>query len=264
MDSFKPTDVTSSSLSDEETRAAVAQLVSSVPFRRINRKFIDPQKYGDHKFALFSFVKAPSATCDADGFFGVAKIRGVFFTEQEAAARAQEIIRDVDSANSIYTCLMGVPFPLVARGHADELTEIDLQNKTENTISENVKAKRLAEQKEMNELKERRDALMKDDGKIESINPEEQYVEQRVKLAHLRYAINEHTTKLAECRDLEKKVRIHLNECKHDHPEFEINYMERYKRGRRDVGIPEDADVSGFMKYMADPIDDEPQPSYIS
>lgn len=264
MESFKPTTNEAPSLTDEETCAAVSCLVNPIPFRRVNRKLIDPQRHGESKFVLFSFAKAPNATCDSDGFFGVAKVRGAFFTEQEAASRAEELIRDVDSTNSIYTCHMGVPFPLVARGHANELTEIDLQNKTETAISENVRAKRLAEQKEMNEIKERRDALMKDEGKIDSVNPEEQYVEQRVKLAHLRYAINEHTLKLAECRELEIKVRDHLNECKTAHPEYEDNYMERYRRGRRDVGIPEDSDVTGFMKYMADPIDPVDEPSYIS
>lgn len=264
MDSFKIT--TSSNdftpLTETETKLAVSELIVKSSYRQINRKLIDPQKQGEHKYALFSFVKAPNATCDSDGFFGVAKIRGSFFTEEEAARRAEEIIRDVDSTNSIYTCLIGVPFPLVVKGCAEDLTEIDLRNKTENVISENVRAKRLSEQKEINEIKERRDALLKNEGKIDSIHPEEQYVEQRVKLAHLRYAINEHTSKLAECRELEKKVRTNLNECKERNPEFEINYMERYKRGRREVGISEEADVTGFMKYMADPID--PDVSYIS
>lgn len=264
MDSFKITNTAAPSLTEEEMKSAPSELFSPFQFRRVNRKLIDPQYPNEPKFILFSFIKAPNATCDEDGFFGVAKIRGAFFTEQEAAERAEKLIRDVDSTNSIYTCGMGIPFPLVVKGYAKELTEIDLQKKTENAISENVRAKRLMEQKEMNEIRERQQVLMKDEGKIDSVvNPEEQYVEQRVKLAHLRYAINEHIAKLAECRILEEKVKINLKERMKTNPEFEANYMDRYKRGRREVGISEDTDVSGFMKYMADPID-SPDISYIS
>ena len=259
MDSFIPSDSCAPSLSPDERDAAVSELHIATPFSRVNRKFVDPQKPGDHKYALFSFVKSKTATADPDGFFGVAKIRGSFYTEDESAARAEELIKDVDSTNSIYTCRIGVPFPLIDRGYADQLTEVDLQNKTESAISDNIRAKRQAEQKEMNEIKARRDALMKDDG---NIGPEEEYIEQRVKLAHLRYAIHEHAIKGEECKELEKKVRLHLNQCKDANPEYEANYMEKYMQSRREVGAPKETDEIGFMRFMADPID--PPVSYIS
>lgn len=242
-------------LSPEEVKSATASLIKPIPFRKINRRFIDPQKHGEPKFALFSFVKSQDAIADKDGFFGVGKIRGVFYTEKEASERAEEIIRDVDSTNSIHTCMVGVPFPLVVQGYAEELSEINLQNKVESAISDNVRAKRKAEQKEMEEIKRRKEELMDEESRARPENPEDKYISQRVKLAHLRYAIIEHTTKLAECKELEKKVIVQLKEESQLHPEYEEIYMDRYKKARRDVGIPESEDSVGFMKFMAAPIE---------
>lgn len=226
-------------------------------YPRVNRKIVDPPGKRQPKYALFSFVKATDVVPDADGFFGVAKIRGCFDTEEEAEERAEELMREVDSTNRIYTCLIGMPFPLVTKGFAKNVSEVDLRNKIEKTISDNARAKRREEEKEMREMKERQEALMKNDGSIDP-SEEDKYVEQRVKLAHLRYAIAEHEAKRIECRQLELLVRRSLAEAKDRNPEFETNYMERYKRGRREANIPEETDLTGFMKYMADPIDPLP------
>lgn len=271
MDSFRPVAVDVKKLDEEETKLAVKDLYVKSSYPKVNRRLIDTPMKGQPMYALFSFVKATNATADENGFFGVAKIRGCFETEEEAAARAETIIRDIDSTNSVYTCFVGVPFPLVAKGHAKEISEIDLREKIEKTMSENTRAKRREEAKEMEEIKQRRDALMKDDGSIirdPAMDEEEKYVEQRVKLAHLRYAIAEHAAKRIECEELERKVRTALLEAKELNPEYENNYMERYKRGRREANIPEETDLTGFMKYMADPIEplseNEEKPSYIS
>jgi len=256
MDSFNITDVTAEPLNKQETIMAVHELVNPVSFPKVNRKFIDPMKPGDLRFALFSFIKAEGAEPNQDGLFGVAKIRGAFFTEKEASARAEEIIRDVDSTNSIFTCIIGAPFPVVVKGFSTELVQIDLQDKTEQTISDNVRAKRRAEQKEMEEIKARRDLLMQDEGKIEA-SELDKYIEQRVKLAHLRYAISEHSLKLEECKELEKKVRINLTERCIENPDFEKDYLARYKQSRRDAHIPEETDMCGFMRHMTEPINPE-------
>jgi hypothetical protein len=229
----------------------------------LNKKYIDPIKQGEPRFVLFSYIKSKDAVPDKDGYFGVGKVRGVCYTEPEAASRAEEIIRDVDSTNSIYTCLMGVPFPIVDKGHCDNVSDIDIKNKVETTISENVRAKRIAEQKEMQEIKEREQSLMDENGVSKDISQEEQYIQNRVKLAHLRYAVNEHTIKIKECKDLTNKVVSELLSMKSKNPEYEEHYLERYKQGRRKVGIPENTDLTGFMKYMADPIESE-ECSYIS
>lgn len=260
MNSFVPSNTNEQKLTQEECEIAIPTLYNQKPFRTVNRKLYDPVKHGEPRFALFSFAKASGATPDSDGFLGVAKIRGVFHTDQEAADRAEEIIRDVDSSNSIFTTLCGAPFPLVVRGCSQELSEVDISKKVDKIISDNVRAKRKAEAKEIEEIEERRKALVNDDGTInESEDPEDMYVQQRVKLAHLRYAIKEHGIKLRECSELEKTVRTNLNECKSLHPEYEENFVKRYKEGRRRAKIPESTDFGGFMKYFLDPID-PPEP----
>lgn len=250
------TDEKAQPLSEEECKAAVSDLYKPLPsYRSVNRRFCDPINPYENAFALFSFIKAAD---ESKGIYGVAKIRGSFRTEAEAAARAEEIIRDVDSTNSIFTCRMGEPFPLVVKGHAAELTELDLVNNTEKIISENVRAKRKAEQKEMDEIKRRRDELVKDDGTIkQDEDAEDNYITQRMKLAHLRYCISEHSSKLKECIELVKKVQNNLNECVKINPEYEQNYMKRFKSARREVGIAEEMDTSGFLKYMSDSIDND-------
>jgi Family of unknown function (DUF5832) len=265
MDSFKPTDPKASPLTDKELTCAVKDLTGKLIYPKINRRLVDPVVAGEPRFALFSFIKAKDAVADSDGFFGVAKLRGAFYSIEDAEARSEKIIRDVDSTNSVYICMMGEPIPLVVKGGASQLSEIDLQNKTEKAISDNVKAKRLQEKKEMDEIKQRQEALMRNEDLDEEI-PEEKYVEKRVKMAHLRYAINEHIEKLKECRVLEKNVRDILRREALAHPEYETGYMERYKQGRRKAQIPEETDLTGFLKYMADPIDPPEQDnvSYIS
>jgi hypothetical protein len=266
MESFKPTDARAAPLSTDECMKAVDELTGKLIYPKINRKFVDPARPGDHRFALFSFVKAKGATADNDGFFGVAKIRGSFYTAEEAAIRAEELIRDVDSTNSIYTCLMGAPFPLVTKGNAKTLSEVNLRDKTEKAISDNVRMKRLEEQKEIDEIKERSNALMNNDtDEVADEQPAEKYIEQRVKLAHLRYAMHEHTTKLAECKELEIKVRDVLRQEAGKHPDYEEGFLARFNHGRRKAHIPEETDLTGFLKYFADPIDPvDDDISYIS
>jgi hypothetical protein len=219
-------------------------------FPQVNRKFCDPDHQSEPRFALFSFIPAENVQPNQHGFYGVAKIRGAFFTSNEADERAEELIRNVDSTNSIFTCRIGAPIPLIARGKAENLSEIDLRQNTEKVISDNVRAKREQEKREIAEIEERSAALRKD---VESVPDElDKYIEQRVKLAHLRYAIVEHTEKLEECKKLESKVRDILRVAA---PQHENAYLEKYMKSRRDAHIPEDTDMKYFMKYICDPID---------
>lgn len=264
-----PSNTTESPLTVEECASATPILFNRKPFRVVNRKLVDPHINGAPRFGLWSFAKAVGATPDKDGFFGVAKLRGAFYTEAEAADKAEQLIKDVDSANSIFTVIFGEPFPVTDTGFSRELTEIDISNKVQKVISENVRAKRNADEKEMNQILERERALVNDDGTInESVEPEEMYVQQRVKLAHLRYAIKEHALKFKECTELEKTVRKNLLESKAEHPEYEEGFVKRYQTGRRKANISAETDFTGFMRYLVDPIEvderEDAAPSYIS
>lgn len=241
------------SLTDQETNEAFGvQSVNAWP--KVNRRVVDPVAEGTPQYVLFSFVKAPGCTPDESGFYGVAKIRSqAFHTVEEAHEKAKQIIKDVDSTNSIFTCRVGHPFPLVETGHAQTTDEIDVYgSKIEKAIAENVKEKRTTQRQEMKEIKEREAALRNDVS--HEMDPEEKYVEQRVKLAHIRYALEEHKRKEQECRELENTCKKWLVKQKKKHPTYEQTYFDRYLEARKQAGIPDDAEMSGFMKFMKDPI----------
>jgi len=279
-ETFNPTHSTKEpSLSNEQTVDAVNELVKDVnKFPRVRRHFVDPQRAGEPRFALFSYIDNPDV--DMIKFLdeikntlkpvhkkrlaelkarpplvkGVGKIRGAYLTQQEAGQRAEEIVRDIDSTNSVFTCIVGVPFPLVMEGMTDEVDEIDLQKQTEHTISQNVHRQRQKEKKEMEDIKMREEELMRNAEKDPNAEDQDNYVAQRVKLAHLRYSINEHVKKHAECVEKEKKCVEWLVDMKKRNPEFEKKYMEQYMAGRKAAHIPDDHEPEGFMKYMNDPL----------
>jgi len=267
------------SLSEVNLENAKKSLIKNViTFPQINRRFVDPPKAGEPKFALFSYIEhqdtdmckfleeiKPNLSLKyrkrleelqnrAHVIKGVAKIRGAFFTQKEAEERAEDIVRDVDSTNSVFTCIMGVPFPLVSEGMAEEVSEVDLQKQTEHTIAQNVRKQRLKEQKEMEEIKRREEELMRNAEKDPNADDEDNYIAQRVKLAHLRYSIEQHVKKHAECVENERKCVEWLNDMKSRHPEFEEKYMEKYMAGRKAAHIPDDKEPEGFMKFMNDPL----------
>jgi len=276
--SFKPThNLNEPSLSQNQMINAKRVLFKNIDhFPKINRKFIDPQKAGEPRFALFSYIELPDH--EMSNFLdeikttltnlqleklhelqsrkqvikGVAKIRGSFFTQLEAEQKAEELIKDVDSTNSIFTCIIGTPFPLVTEGFSNELNEVDLQNQTEHTISQNVREKRRKDQKEMNELKQQQDELMQDVTMDPFAKEEENYITNRVKLAALKNEIASHENKIKECINLKNNCVKWLIDMKSKNPEYEESYMEKYMTARKNANIPDDEE--GLMKYMRDPI----------
>jgi hypothetical protein len=247
-------------------------------FPKVNPKFIDPPKAGEHRFALFSYIELPDH--EMSNFLdeikttltkqqlekldelqsrkqiikGVGKIRGSFFSELEAEKRAKDLIKDVDSTNSIFTCIIGTPFPLVTEGFSEKLNEVDLQKQTEHTISQNVREKRRKEQKEMNELKAKQEELMEDVTMDASAKGEENYVTNRVKLAALKNEIESHEKKIKECTNLKNNCIELLLDLKSKNPEYEETYMEKYIAARKNANIPDDDNDEGLMKFMRDPI----------
>lgn len=249
----------------------------------IDPKFCDKLDYSQPRYALFSFIdkKEQNLALFLDkvkkhddynalpgsivhliqdeenkepSIAGVGKIRGVFYTEQEAAEKAEEIIRFQDSANSIFTCRIGVPFPLVPKGYAQEVEEVNLQEETENTIKLNVREKRKKEEREIQEIKRREEELRADVEKTQEERIEDTYISQRVKLAQLRSQIEAHKQKLMECTAFEETCIKWLLKTKESNPEFEKCYIEKYMNARKQSNIPTDY-TSGLMKFLQDPIE---------
>jgi hypothetical protein len=254
------------------------QALKQHAFPRVNRRFVDPIPSNEPQFALFSYIRTPDSELAAffDAIapvlspehsklleqiknrkapvYGTAKIRGAFHTVTEAAARAEEIIRNVDSTNSVFTCKIGVPFPLVVEGCAEETTAVDLQNTVETALVENIKQKRQKERREMEEIKEREAALRSDVAKDPSLDDLENYITNRVKLAHLRYAIDQHHIKREEALGFERDCITFLLSLKDKNPSFESSYMDKYLAGRKAAGVSDNYAFEGFMGYMAAPL----------
>jgi hypothetical protein len=255
METFTPVNATEPPLTKEETAAAVGELYKREPFRIANRNLVDPLRPTDPRYFIFSFIKAPGAIADPDSkILGVAKVRGMGYTVEEMDARARELIENVDSTNSIFTGVCGMPFPLVDSGFASEVIEVDLSKQTEKIISDNVRAKRNAAEKEMREIEERRNRLVNKDGSLNepNVEPLDIYIGERSKLAQLKFEINEYIKKIQERRDVLKTVKEYVLRMESENADFKEKFVERYKQSRRAVGIPEDTDFSGFMTFLLD------------
>ncbi len=247
----------------------------------INNRFCDKIDYSQPRYALFSFInkneqemgifldklkkykkELPEYVVQEieelenkkPAIIGIGKIRGVFYDEKEASEKAEEIVRNTDSTNSIFTCMIGVPFPLVSEGYAQDVQEVNLQQETEKTISLNVREKRKKEQREIEEIRKREEALKADVQKTGEEVLEDDYITHRVKLAHLRHNIEAHEQKLVECIKLEKACVEWLLKEKEKHPEFEENYVKKYMDARKEANIPKEYNTTGFMKFLLDPI----------
>jgi len=278
LPSNKETNDKQAPLEGEFADNAIKALFKKNMFPKINRRFVDPIQRSEPQFALFSYIR--KTDLELESFFesihptlspehkllmeqlknrkelihGVGKIRGAFYTLSEAEARAEEIIRQVDSSNSVFTCKIGVPFPLVVEGFAEETSTVDLQNEVESTLADNIKQKRNKERREMEEIKEREAALRADVAKDPSLDDLENYITNRVKLAHLRYAIDQHNIKREEALGFEKDCINFLLELEAKNPLFETQYIERYESGRKAAKVSDDYAFDGFMGYMHAPL----------
>jgi hypothetical protein len=266
-------------LTDLETEKAMKELlILGNNFPKINRRFEDKMNY-QNNFALFSFIKhedydflsflkkienelsdenkkkLKTFTTERKSLIcGIGKIRGSYRTIEEANEAAKHIIQNIDSSNSIFTCEMGVPFPLVNEGMSQEVSKIDVKNLVEKTISDNIRNKRIQEQREKEKILERQEALKSDIKEDPVLSEFENYITNRVKLAHLRYSIDAHKTERIKNIKNEKDCINFLLDLGKENPSFEEKYMEKYSEGRKAAGVSDDYAFVGFMNYMNQPL----------
>jgi hypothetical protein len=143
-------------LSDTETDRAMEELNKTsyiaLDFPRRDKTFVDPSIV-NQVYSLFSFVPSKEAKPDKNGVYGYGKIRGCFSTDIEANQRAEFIIRNVDSYHPIYHGFVGRPFPITASSdYSAEVNEIDIKKQMTDSISADVKAKKLEEKKEIEHI----------------------------------------------------------------------------------------------------------------
>jgi hypothetical protein len=238
-------------LSREQTTDAMNDLLSKDVVRNYpasEKAFADPSIPGQ-RLCLVSFVPSVDATPDKDGVYGMIKVRGSYETEDEADARAETLIRTVDSYHKIFTAFVGKPFPATtsSRWSADT-NEIDIKKKVTEVISKDIKKQRQEEKKEIEEIKEREKKLMEDVEK--DFDPYERYIELRVKKAQLAWTYLETQKKMDEMKQSIIKTREEIAELDEENPDYLSSYREKYMNARRDAGLKDD-DAS-FLSYLGD------------
>jgi hypothetical protein len=250
-------------LTQEETEHAVAQLydrTSVHSFPRVERRYADPAIVNQN-YALVSFVPSVDAKPDADGCYGCMKIRGVFASIDEADERAEFLVKNVDSYQSILTTFVGRPFPLIAcdgERYGASLRKIDVDKKTEQVISKDVKQKREQEYKEMAEIKKREENLKKDvEREVQDIPDEEVYTTLRVKRSQLIFTYLENQQKLKELKKLILDTDREITTIDQRDPSCKEKYLEQYMEARRLSGFDDEKikQSDTFMKYLGDDVD---------
>lgn len=227
-------------------------LLKSYP--RIERKFVDPHIMSQ-QIGLISFVPAKGATPNDRGIYGFAKLRGNYQSDIEANERAEFLIRNVDSYNKIYHTYVGRPFPLTTSSEfSNEIEQIDLKKQIKESVSQDIKQKRMDERKQIEEIKERERKLKEDVSGDE--DPYDLYTTLRVKLAQIGFSYLEMDKKKQEMKDIILKTRTQLEEMDDKNPDFKEQYMERYMSARRDAGIKDD-DSNNFISFMGSDLKEE-------
>ena len=221
-------------------------------FPRFEKFYADPP-IANQTYGLVSFTPAKGATPDRDGVFGMLKVRGTFVTEDEAMLRAEYLVRNVDSYNSIYNTYVGRPFPLsVSKKYVTDTTEIDIKKKGTEETSGNIRAKRDEEKQAMREIEDRQKELLADVEKKED-DPYDIYTELMVKKAQLSWTYKETLKKMEDMKTNIIKTRAELVKMKEENSDYHAKYMDKYLDARQKAGLPKD-DAS-FIKYMAEDLD---------
>lgn len=243
------------SIADSQVRDAMAELhVTALTdkFPRVEKFYADPA-VANQTYALVSFLPAKGATPDADGVYGMMKVRGTFANEDEAMLRAEWLIRNVDSYHEIYNTFVGRPFPLASsKKYVTDTTEVDIKKKVVEETSENVRKKRDEERQTMKEIQEREKELLADVERKED-DPYDVYTELMVKKAQLTWTYHQTLGKMEEMKKNIIKARAEIAKMKEENADYHEQYMGKYMEARKKAGLP--ATDDSFIKYMAEDLD---------
>ena len=246
-------------LSEDEVNVAMSELSNTAyteKFPRVDRTYADPPP-PMQTIGLISFTPAKGASPNENGVFGFAKLRGNYNTTQEADQRAEFLIRNVDSYHQIYHTYVGRPFPITASSkYSAETSEIDIRKEATQSISSSIKDKKLEEQKNVDDIKKREEALLEETKNIEEngADPFDEYITLRVKKAQLLWTYNEHIKKLEEVRLLVLKTRNTIAEMDEKHDDYKDKYFDKYMKARTDAGIKDTKEdlQSNFMSFLVE------------
>ena len=253
--------VAESPLSQQEIDAATSSLLDmsfTNKFRNFERSYADPE-LSNQRFGLISFVPSKGAKPDKDGVYGMAKLRGNYQTEVEAAVQAAKIIKETDSYHKIFTSYVGRPFPITNdEKYCKETEEVDIQQKTKDIISEDVKEKRQVQKKEMEEVKARETRLIDQQKNPEyEEEPFEKYMMLNTKKAQLAFMYEETMEKMVKVKQSIISARAEILKMEEENPQFKDELFDNFKAARSQSGITTDSDTmkNTFVKFLCNDID---------
>lgn len=243
----------------------------------ILEKFIDKAEHYSHsKFALFSFFGFPNTKLDAyldsikskipeenyskiqeiqnsEPVYGIGKIRGVFDEKKNADDFAANMIYTTECDESIYTVKIGYPFLVASKGFSSQVENVDINEKLTEHQQKNVKKQK----HEIEKIKEKEESLKTSSEKDSTDkNDLDNYIMNRVKLAHLRHTVEKTNRQIEEYQVNILKCKAWLRESQQQNPTFLQEYLDRYLEARKEANIPNDSsDTVRFLTLMKDPID---------
>ena len=250
---WKPSNQT---LTDDELALAVDDLHLKPNYPKFDGYYNDPilptQQYG-----LVSFTPSNGASPNEKGFYGWAKVRGVFMTQTEADQKAEELIRR-DSYNTIYTIPVGRPFPLtLSSKYSAAVNEVDVRQDMKDSTSSYVKKVKEDEQRTVKDIKDREQALLKQGKDDSPDSPEDRYTTLQVKKAQLTWVYQESQKKMEEVKRSLIETRQKLESMDKENPTFRTSYVEKYLNARKESGFvdkPEDHHKN-FLHLLGEDID---------
>lgn len=239
------------SLMGQDAENAVNDLTSTFVvdnYPRRERFFADPD-FNNQIYALFSFVPSMGATPDKDGIFGMAKIRGVTSDLPSADERAEFLIRNIDSCHKVFTTYVGKPFPVttVSRFSADQ-NKIDIRKKAIEIVGADIRQKRLDNDREMREMKERENKLLNEQEE-KGEDPLERYIVLNVKRAQAIWTYVENMKKLKSILRTIQNSEKEYKDMDAEDLTYKARYRQRYVEARKSSGLKV-SDDDTFMRYL--------------
>jgi hypothetical protein len=242
------------SLTETEVENAMIELNNMAftkKFLYVERQYADPVEQMQ-RIGLVSFVPAKGATPNADGVYGFAKLRGNYPTEQEANQRAEFLIRNVDSYHQIYHTFVGRPFPLtVSSKYSAETSEVDIRKSMSESISSDVKNKKMEELKQIKEIEQREKELVADT-KRETPDPLEHYTTLKVKKAQITWTYLETLKKVEEMKQIIIKTRAEIAQMDTEDATYSDQYFKKYCDARSESGLDMNTHKDNFMQFLVE------------
>jgi hypothetical protein len=247
------------SLPAGEARAA-ARALSLPLFKSVVRAKRDPA-LANQIYGLFSFTPARGVQPNKYGVFGTAKLRGNYATEEDSATAAESIVRHVDSANEIYTVLVGQEFPLTKEPRfVKDFENVDLSKNVEAAERQRIKDRRKEDKESARKMVDRERQMLEEhkqilEGTYEE-DPLDVYIRANVKRSQLQYTLEITEKKIEnDVKPAIAKVVAQIAAMDEQHPELRGHYKERYLEARKEAGLETEFKCDtgtqlDFMKYL--------------